>query len=73
MSKTEKWWTEIGWQILNSKLINYVGLAIGTIPISNLEFVPAWADLQELAYLISDDGCRANYTAKQNDIILSVR
>lgn len=74
MTKTKEWLQEIGWQILNSKLVNYVGLNIGTIPITNLEFIPSWVDLKELASLISDDGCPAKYTCVQGpDVILYIK
>lgn len=74
MTKTEIWWQETGWKILNSKLINYTGLGIGTIPITNLEFIPSWIDLKELASLITLDGCPAQYTNQQGpDVILHIK
>lgn len=74
MTKTEIWWQETGWKILNSKLVNYTGLNIGTIPITNLEFTPSWIDFKELAFLISQDGCPANFTTEQGpDVILHIK
>ena len=74
MTKTKEWWQDEGWNILNSKLINYVGLGIGTIPITNLEFIPSWVDLEELASLISSDGCPAIYSNQQGpDVILHIK
>lgn len=76
MTDTEKWYAEVGSTKLADVLCCLMGKRIRAVPLANLEIgVPEWADLRQLAELISAERIKAilwNYSSDDADVLIDI-